>query len=153
MESKIIIRKARKEERHSIRRLVWNACLNPNGLKWQRFLVGVDPSERVIACIQIKHHWDGSKELASLVVSPEYRGRGIARMLVEHLIQNHDGDLNLMCRASLGGFYRRFGFEIAPNEELSPYFLMIYKMASIIMPSRDQEKGLLIMKRWRRKPS
>jgi amino-acid N-acetyltransferase len=112
-------------------------------------VVGVDSNGEVIGCAQVKPHRDGSYELASLVVRPEYRGQGIARLLVEYWIQHHAGDLYLMCRASLGGFYQRFGFEIAAEGDVPPYFCRISRLASFFKRNRDHENGLLIMKRER----
>lgn len=149
METKITLRKAVKEDQQQIRRLVWGARLNPSGVKWPRFVVGVDSSGEVVACAQVKPHRDGSHELASLVVRPEYRGQGIARLLVEYWIQHHEGDLYLMCRASLGGFYRRFGFEAVVEGDLPPYFRRISRLASLFQRRRDPKNGLLIMRRER----
>jgi N-acetylglutamate synthase-like GNAT family acetyltransferase len=147
MVSTVKIRKARKDDSQAIRRLVWGAGLNPTALKWQRFVVAVNPVGEVVGCAQVKPHRDGSHELASLVVSPAYRLLGIARLLVEDLIQCHDGDLYLMCRAALGGFYRKFGFDVPANEELPPYFSRIARLASHFNRRQKAENGLLIMKR------
>ena len=96
--------------------------MNPTGLDWRRFVLGVDSFDEVVACAQIKLHREGSQELASLVVSPDRRGQGIARLILQHLIQHNDGDLYLMCRASLGAFYRKFGFMVISEPEMPPYF-------------------------------
>jgi N-acetylglutamate synthase-like GNAT family acetyltransferase len=147
MTAGITFRQARKSDRKQIWRLVWDARLNPFGLNWRRFVVGVNSAGEVIACVQIKPHQDGSKELASLVVAPDSRGQGIARLILEQLFQDYRDDLYLMCRASLGTFYRKFGFEIPMLDELPPYFSRISKLASFFRYSRDPESGLLIMKR------
>jgi amino-acid N-acetyltransferase len=147
MKGKVTLRAATKADRREIRNLVWGARLNPMGLDWRRFVVAVNPAGEVIACVQIKPHRDGSQELASLVVSPDYRGRGIARYILERLMQDHGGELYLMCRASLGEFYRKFGFEVVTENTMPPYFSRISKLASLLGLFRDQEESLVIMKR------
>jgi amino-acid N-acetyltransferase len=146
MGPKITIRPAIEADKPKIRDLVWDAHLNPTGLDWRRFVVGVNARGVVIACAQIKPHRDGSQELASLVVSPEYRGNGIARKLMEHLIRHHTGDLYLMCRASLGGFYRKFGFSAVDVEEMPPYFQRISRLAALAELLRKEGETLLIMR-------
>jgi N-acetylglutamate synthase-like GNAT family acetyltransferase len=146
MNSEVTLRKARAEDQGEIRRLVRQARLNPLNLKWHRFIIAQNPAGQVIACAQIKPHRDGSQELASLVVSAGHRRQGIAGMVVERLIQDHDGDLYLMCRASLGDFYRKFGFEVPPREELPGFFRRISRLASRFRRGRDPVHGLLIMK-------
>ena len=94
----------------AIKNLVRNARINPTGLKWPRFVIAENDLGEVIGCGQIKPHRDGSFELASLVVAENYRGQGIARALVTYLTSNHEGKLYLMCRSSLGEFYKKLGF-------------------------------------------
>lgn len=147
MESEITIRPARETDKPVIRRLVFGARLNPSGIKWERFVVGVVPPGDVIACVQIKPHRDGSQELASLVVSPEYRGKGIARLVLEDLLQNQEGDLYLMCRSSLGEFYRKFGFTGISEPQMPLYFQRISRLASIAAILREEGETLLVMGR------
>ena len=97
--------------------------------------------------MQIKPHKDGSDELASLVVDPAYSGMGIARALVEHLIGIYDGTLYLMCRATLGEFYQRFGFKAVLEPQMPPYFRRIAKLASLVEIMSKAGETLLIMKR------
>jgi N-acetylglutamate synthase-like GNAT family acetyltransferase len=115
-------------------------------LDWQRFVVATNPGGAVIGCAQVKPHRDGSYELASLVVDPDHRGQGIARLVIEHLIQLHEGDLYLMCRSSLGEFYGRFGFDAIPEPEMPPFFQRIAKLASLARISRKEGETLLVMK-------
>ena len=140
------LRAALRDDTAPIRALVRLALLNPTGLNWERFIVAVDSQNRVIGCIQIKPHRDGSQELASLVVDPDYRGQGIARALVKHLIGNFEGDLHLMCRASLGIFYEKFGFRAIAEPAMPTYFRRISKLASVAEILRKEGETLLIMK-------
>ncbi len=138
-----------------IRELVLAARINPTALHWQRFWVAfpVDETNQpasgktVIACGQIKAHRDGSHELASLVVEPAYRGRGIATALIAHLTRHYAGDLHLMCRASLGGFYEKLGFSVIAEPAIPPYFRRITRLATLIEALRQQGQTLLVMRK------
>jgi len=141
------LRPAVADDATRIRELVRAARINPTGLDWQRFIVAVDPQGEVIACGQIKTHRDGSAELASLVVDPEYRGRGIARSLTEHLTEIHEGPLYLMCRASLGEFYTKLGFQIVSKPEMPSYFRKISHLASLVEILQKEGETLLVMYR------
>jgi amino-acid N-acetyltransferase len=135
------------EDRLRIRRLVWESHISPFGLKWKRFVVAENPEGEVVGCAQIKTHFDGSKELASMVVDPNYRGRGIARMIIEYLIQNQEGDLFLMCRDSMGAFYHLFGFEIISRQEMPPFFRRIEYIASLFQIIYSRDASLLFMRK------
>jgi N-acetylglutamate synthase-like GNAT family acetyltransferase len=100
------------------------------GLDWHRFIVAVDQAGRLAGCGQIKTHRDGSIELASIAVSREYRGRGIARSIIERLIRRAGRPLYLMCRASLEPFYGKWGFVSVESTEMPPYFGRVWRLAS-----------------------
>ena len=141
------LRPATQLDSPAIKNLVTVAHLNPTGLNWRRFIVAGNEMNTVIGCVQIKPHRDGSQELASLVVAAEYRSLGIARALMEKQIRCQEGDLYLMCRASLGQFYEKFGFQGIAQPEMPPYFRRISKLASLAEILRSDGETLLIMKR------
>ena len=141
------IRPAQEDDFTAIKRLVRNARINPTGLKWYRFVVAENDLDTVIGCAQIKPHRDGSRELASLVVEPGYRSQGIARSLVVYLIEKNEGELFLMCRSSLGEFYRKLGFDIIDEPFMPPYFRRINRLASIAEILRKEGDTLLVMRR------
>ena len=147
MALRVTIRKAKKEDRWKIRCLVWRACLNPTDLDWGRFVVGVDTSEKVVACGQIKIHRDGSKELASLVVAPKYRNRGLAHRIIKNLISDSDDNIYLICKVSLAGFYRKFGFMVVKKKDLPSYFKRIFGLIPFLTDNQSKKKGLLVMAR------
>lgn len=142
-----VIRPARPEDQAIIRKLVRIGRINPTGLDWERFIVALSPEGEVIGCGQIKPHRDGSYELASLVTHPRWRGKGVARALVEHLSASHTGDLYLMCRSELGKFYEKFGFRIVQPDEMPRYFRRISRMVKLLEKLRSEGSGLLVMKR------
>jgi N-acetylglutamate synthase-like GNAT family acetyltransferase len=140
------LRPAVADDFSAIRALVHAARINPTGLKWPRFMVAENLLGQVIACAQIKPHRDGSHELASLVVDPAFRGRGIARSLVEHLTGTHTGELYLMCRSSLRNFYEKLGFEVIAEPQMTPYFRKISCLASLAEILRKENETLLVMR-------
>jgi len=75
---------------------------------------------RLLACAQIKPHSDGTRELASLAVIPECRGRGLARRLVEHALAQNAPPLHLTCARRLQPLYERFGFRRLRQNEMPP---------------------------------
>ncbi len=126
------LRKAVESDAGRIRQLVIEGEINPFGLDWPRFIVAEEDSGQVIGCVQRKHHRDGSIELASLAVDEGKRNKGVARALIEALTAIHSGDLYLMCRSELEGFYQKFGFRTLQLEEMPRYFRRIMKVLSWI---------------------
>ncbi len=141
------LRPALPEDQPTIRRLVRLGRINPTGLDWKRFVVAVSPEGEVIGCGQIKPHRDGTYELASLVTHPRWRGKGVARALIENLSASHPGELYLMCRSELGPFYEKFGFRIVRPEEMPRYFRRISRMVKLVEILRSEGSSLLVMKR------
>ncbi len=142
------IRHAVKQDSWAIRRLVWRVLVNPTGLDWRRFVVAVDDQGNVLGCGQIKPHRDGSRELASIAVQPEFHGQGIGTAVIQRLLAENAPPLYLTCRAHLGSYYHRFGFETVALDEMPPYFKSIARMLHLfrrMIPKRWV--GLLIM-RW-----
>ncbi|HEX7974607.1 MAG TPA: GNAT family N-acetyltransferase [Anaerolineales bacterium] len=138
--------------------------INPMALSWQRFVVAVDEQGAIIGCGQVKPHGDGSRELASIAVVPERRGQGVARAIIEHLIEKEAGrrlagppgqdelnpkagELYLTCRASLDRFYQRFGFRTLTMSEMPPYFRRLIRLARIFTGLGFTRDDLLVMKR------
>lgn len=141
------LRPANADDFAAIKNLVYIARINPLGLKWPRFTIAENDLGEVIGFAQIKSHRDGSQELASLVVAPDYRGQGIARSLVTHLIGNHKGDLYLTCRSSLGEFYENFGFEPIDNQQMPPFFRRVSRLASLLDILHKGDETMLVMRR------
>jgi N-acetylglutamate synthase-like GNAT family acetyltransferase len=136
------LRPAAKQDQSTIRRLVAQARINPAGLDWQRFWVAEADGE-VIGCCQVKSHRDGSRELASLVVREDWRGKGVARVLVEHFTIEEEETLYLMCRSDLGEFYEKFGFRSLDVDEMPKYFRRVYKLLNT--PARLGGRGLHLL--------
>ena len=140
-------RAATEEDAPTIRWLVRIGQINPTGLNWKRFTMAESFEGQVIGCGQIKSHRDGSQELASLAVHPDWRDQGVAGAMIEYLIDAHPGDLYLMCRAKLGPMYEKFGFFSLQLEEMPRYFQRILRFLGFLDRLRDDRNRVLIMKR------
>lgn len=104
-----ILRKATSADMWSIRWLVFGAKLDPTQLRWQQFWV-VECEGSLVACGQLRNFF-GVQELGSLVVAPAWRGRGLATLLTQHLLNKATEPLYLECLGQkLVEFYTRFGF-------------------------------------------
>jgi amino-acid N-acetyltransferase len=101
----------------AIRKLVLSAKLDPTQLRWSQFWV-IECEGRVVACGQLRS-FAGAQELGSLVVESAWRGQGLGRCLVKHLIREATEPLYLECLGSkLAQFYTRFGFVPISWQEL-----------------------------------
>jgi N-acetylglutamate synthase-like GNAT family acetyltransferase len=126
----LVVRPARPDEARTIRRLVWNERLDPTGLDWRNFLVA-ELAGRVVGCGQVRR-LPGARELGSLVVVPEQRGRGIGAALVRALVERSPGALYLFCRAELEPYYARFGFRRAGLRDLPVALRLKYVLLRLL---------------------
>lgn len=93
----------------TIRKLVFLAKLDPTQLRWQQFWV-IECEHRIIACGQLRDYKD-AQELGSLIVAPDWRGRGLGTYLAQQLIEKAEKPLYLECMGKkLVQFYQRLGF-------------------------------------------
>jgi len=139
------LRPARAADRGVIWAMVLQEQLNPLGLDWRRFLLAVDQDGAVIGCVQIKAHGQ-VRELASLVVRPAWRGRGVARLLIERIRAGQAGPLYLMCRGGLQPLYALFGFRALERREMPPYFRRIHQMFGLLRFFNRRGEMLAVMK-------
>ena len=140
------IRPARETEAVQIRDLIYLVGINPTGLDWKRFVVAVNDHDEMIGCGQIKPHGQAILELASIAVYPEYRGKGVARAVIEYLLKDSPRPLYLMCESSLGPLYEKFGFRGVSYQEMPRYFQRMSKLAGLVTTLARREERLLIMK-------
>jgi len=140
------LRPARESESGQIKELIHLTGINPMGLDWKRFVVAVNDRDEMVGCGQLKPHGAEILELASLAVYPEYRGKGVARAILEHLLANSPRPLYLMCESSLGPLYEKFRFRSISYEEMPRYFQRISKLAGLATTLLQRDKRLLIMK-------
>jgi N-acetylglutamate synthase-like GNAT family acetyltransferase len=142
------VRKAMAADEPVIRGMVHSARINPTGLRWQHFIVAVRGEHEIIGCGQVKPHRDGSLELASIVVRRQWRGRGVARRLIEELKTNSGPPLWLTCASSLGRFYDKFGFsETAPADHV-PRIVRLGLRVFNLLPGLSRRKWRIITMVW-----
>lgn len=117
------LRQAIEADLPAISDLIETAGINPRGLDWRRFLIAVDGDDHLVGSGQVKIHLDGSLELASIAVQPEWRKQGVARAIILKLLETHPRPLYLVCRGRLGTFYEKFGFVVIFNpKDMPPHF-------------------------------
>jgi N-acetylglutamate synthase-like GNAT family acetyltransferase len=144
----VVYRRATAADQKQIARLIWAVRINPWGLDWRRFLVAVDEEGNLIGCGQVKPHRDGSRELASIAVIPAWRGRGVARALVEQFLNHAGPPLWLTCASPLIPLYRKFGFEeITDPRHMPVYFRRIHRLATLFHRLTRSNVYLAVM-RW-----
>ena len=87
-------------------------------------------------------------ELASIVVAEAWRGQGVARVVIEHLMAEAGPPLWLTCRSGLINFYARFGFrEVDPADPLPAYFRCVRRVAEALRSLSRHGERLAVM-RW-----
>jgi amino-acid N-acetyltransferase len=141
------LRPATQADASTIRKIIHEARINPMSLDWRRFILATDSAGRVIACGQVKVHGDGSQELASIAVLPEWRGKGIARQIIEFLLEQHPGRLYLTCQSQLGALYEKFGFQRIQPGEMTPYFKRLSRIVSMVNKLFRLHESMLVMRR------
>jgi N-acetylglutamate synthase-like GNAT family acetyltransferase len=104
-----VIRRARRADQLAIRAFIERERLDPNNLHWRNFVVAVADG-RVVGTAQLREVPGGLCELGSLAVAPELRGRGIASRLIEQLLAEAEGPIEMITSAKFAARYERFGF-------------------------------------------
>ncbi len=144
------IRPATPADRLAIRALIWRALLYPLRLSWARFLVA-EEGGTIVAAGQVRHHGDGTRELASLVVAPDRRGRGLSRQLTARLLEREEQAVYVCCRTELERFYGRFGFRPVPPADVPHSLGRLCRLEDVATRLlgflRRSPSRLLVMKR------
>ncbi len=144
--NKFSLRLANSEDFPAIKRLIHLVQINPTGLDWHRFVVAVDETGRMIGCGQLKPHGRGIVELASIAVEPSDRNKGVARAVIEYLINRAPRPLYLTCLSSMGVFYEKWGFRSVTIDEMPTYFRRLVKLVKMIPSWGEHADKLLVMK-------
>lgn len=140
------IRPAVDDDQSDIKSLILSVRINPTRLDWRRFMVAQDGEGALIGCGQVKPHLDGSRELSSLAVVERWRGRGVARALIERLMAESNPPLWLTCRSGLIPLYKRFGFREVQKEEQQPrYFRRLRGLAEAFKMLSKAHEYLAVM--------
>lgn len=126
------IRPATAADQPTIRAMIRAAGLNPVHLDWPHFLLALE-GERVVGVGQVRPHPDGSRELASIAVTPARQGLGVGKALVAELVARETGVLYLFCMPERKSFYEPFGFVEIAGRELQPTMRRMHRLASVLM--------------------
>jgi len=142
-----VVRLATRQDFPEIRALIHAVSINPTGLDWRRFLVAVSADNTLLGCGQIKPHFDGSRELASVAVHEQARSQGVARAVIQELLaREKKRPLYLMCRARLEPLYVKFGFRVINQAEMPVYFQRICQAERIFNTKAQPENRLIVMR-------
>lgn len=138
------LRPARQADAKPIKDLIRRVDINPFGLQWENFVIVETETGDLIGCVQLKPHRDRSVELASLAVEEDYRGQGVARRLIERLLENSPRPLYLVCRPSLVPLYEKFGFRVIQDEPISPFFQRIRFLFRAVRLLTREQQGMIM---------
>jgi N-acetylglutamate synthase-like GNAT family acetyltransferase len=127
----LTIRPARQEDQEMILSYVRQAKINPRNLHWQNFLVA-EEDHRIIGIRQVKTHAQGTREVASGYVLPEYRREGISARLMKELLARETGPLYTMVNEKRAPYYEQFGFLRVDVSQLPSDFLREYRIGRLV---------------------
>lgn len=112
----VTIRPAVEADWAGIQALAHAESVNPYNLLWSRFLVAEDEN-LIVGIQQVKIHKDGTREVATRVVRPEFRRRGISTDLMHATLDRESGPLYVQCGHQWARYYEQFGFRrVNPSE-------------------------------------
>jgi len=149
--SPLEFRRATQRDEREIVELVHSEALNPFDLDWRRFVVATRGAG-VLGAVQLRQHADGSRELASLVVRPEMRRRGIASRLIDAALACAPAQVFLISRVALAARYVRWGFRsidpaTAPVPVKRNYYLGLVLGGILALLSGRRRNPLTVLQR------
>lgn len=127
----LMIRPAKVSDMRLIRRALWAERMNPLFVEERNFVTAREADGELVGVAQLRPlngADDGPYELASLVVLPEHRGRGIGGVLVRECLgraPSAAANVYLLTLATRAGFYERFGFGVVRNASVLPLTLAV----------------------------
>jgi N-acetylglutamate synthase-like GNAT family acetyltransferase len=130
-EMSIIIRPAAEADQSTITSLIHEARLNPRNLHWSHFLVAEEDG-KIVGLRQVKIHRNGTREVASGLVIPEYQHQGISARLMHEILARENSPLYLMCNEKWVQYYEQFGFKRVALRELPTDFAREYRIGKTI---------------------
>jgi amino-acid N-acetyltransferase len=127
----LTIRPARPEDQETIVSYIRQAKINPRNLHWENFLVA-EENGRLIGMRQVKVHAQGTREVGSGFVLPEYRRQGISARLMNEILSREQDTLYLMCRDKRAPYYEQFGFRQVAVDQLPVDFHKEYRIGRFV---------------------
>jgi N-acetylglutamate synthase-like GNAT family acetyltransferase len=130
-EESVSIRPATAADQDAISGLIREARLNPRDLDWHRFLVA-DTGAGLVGCAQVRVHAQGTRELASVAVTPGRQGSGIGGRLVKSILAQEPGVVYLMTRRETERYFVRFGFRRIAAADAPSDFRRQFRIGQVI---------------------
>ena len=127
----ITIRPAVEADQPTIVAFIHQAKINPRNLHWEHFLIA-EENGKIVGIRQVKIHKQGTREVASGFVLPEYRRQGISALLMNAILEREKGPIFLMCRDKRTYYYEPFGFRQLKVNELPADFRKEYRIGRIV---------------------
>ena len=116
----ILIRKAKKSDIQTIQRLLSTYFLDVEDLDPEDFLL-YEIDGRITGCIsliKINLHGKNIKEIHSIAIHPNFRGKGIGTKLVKHILTNMENDaFDFYVRTTAPRFFEKLCFVKIENSE------------------------------------
>jgi amino-acid N-acetyltransferase len=86
------------------------------------FRVAVDADDHVVGCGALHVMWEDIAEVRTLAVVPEFRGKGIGRLILHELLRTAAelGVERVVCLTFEVGFFSGQGFEVATSAAVDP---------------------------------
>jgi amino-acid N-acetyltransferase len=127
----VTVRWAVKADQPHITAMVRRARLNPADLRWERFVIA-ERDGHPVGVAQLRRHVDGATELASLVVEPECRGRGVAIRMVEALLADEQAPVYTLIDRRFVDHFARWGFARVDPRQLPRSVSRVYRIGRVV---------------------
>lgn len=132
----LTIRPARQEDQQTIVSYIRQAKLSSRNLHWERFLVA-EENGQIIGIRQVKIHPQGTHEVGSGYVLPEYRRQGVSRHLMNEILSRETGTLYTMINEKRASYYEGFGFRTVDLHQLPSDFRKEFQRRQVVIYARD----------------
>jgi N-acetylglutamate synthase-like GNAT family acetyltransferase len=127
----LTIRPALQADQETIVSFIRQARINPRNLHWEDFMVA-EENGQVVGIRQVKVYSQGTREVASGFVLPEFRRRGISARLMNELLARETGPLYTMVNEKRAAYYEQFGFRRVDVGQLPADFRKEYRIGRIV---------------------